>query len=57
MALQRNERSQTFGGKQQVSLLAVLLRWLAGILPGSQLVYNRPDLLVKAPEASTDHTA
>jgi hypothetical protein len=43
--------------KEQVRLPAVVLGWLAWILPGSQLVYNRSNLLVKIPEASTDHTA
>jgi len=57
MILPRTQIPQTFGGKQRDSLLAVLLSWPPGILPGSQLVYNRPDLLAKAPEASTDHTA
>jgi hypothetical protein len=32
-------------------LLAVPLYLAGGILPGLQLVYNRSDLLVKAPEA------
>jgi len=57
MMLPRTQIPQTFGGKQQDSLLPFLLSWPTGILPGSQLVYNRPDLLAKAPEASTDHTA
>jgi hypothetical protein len=57
MLLTRIPGRQTFNARQQVRFARGSSELNVGILLESQLVYNRPDLLMKAPKASADYTA